>query len=333
MPDILTHIAFADDILNQMPAKKLKKEIEKRRTLFRLGAQGPDIFYYHQFIKGKNDPIKQTGGMLHTEKTGDFLKRSFDYCVEQFEEKDNYYNLISYISGFLCHYVLDKNAHPFIYRFSGYSFDRGKDKGKYSWQHKVMESYLDVYIWHLKKDKQAYKEKVYKLIHLKQMPNIIKIFLEEIINTIYSKSLTKENITCAYEDMQKAFKLLYDPVGIKKYIINKLEWLLRKEITMGKPFYAFNIEASRIYLNLNKDAWAYPLDSDVVLCLSFLEIYDRSVAECTLMLKQILEHVQHKEKINPDILGDRSYLTNLKWNSEKNLKKEEALGLLQKRRL
>lgn len=331
MPDILTHTAFAEKVLNDLNDLEIKKEIQSRMNLFRLGAQGPDLFYYHQFMKGKDDPIKQIGSILHTEKTGAFLKQSFDYCIEHFEE-ENDYNLLSYISGFLCHYVLDKNTHPFIYRFSGYSFDHGKDKGKYSWYHKVMESYLDVYIWHSKKDKQAYKEKVYKLIHLKQMPDNIKVFLKETIRTIYNKPLTKENISRAYKDMQKAYKLLYDPIGIKKCIINKLEWLLEKEIKVGKPFYASSIEASKRYLNLSKDEWVYPLDHETVVCLSFLQIYERSIAECTLMLKEILKHVQHKENINPDILGDHSYLTNLIWNSEKNLKREEALGLLQKRR-
>ena len=48
MPAIITHSFFADDVFEEIKSSKLKEEIIRRRNLFRLGAQGPDIFFYYK---------------------------------------------------------------------------------------------------------------------------------------------------------------------------------------------------------------------------------------------------------------------------------------------
>lgn len=330
MPDILTHIAFADEILGKINLKILSSEISKRKELYRLGAQGPDVFYYYKFLSEQNN-INRIGNMLHEEKTGIFLKRSFDYIVSKQLNEEDYFSIVSYVTGFLCHYILDKNVHPFVYRFSGFCFEMGAEKGAYCHNHKIMENMIDVYVWHDKKNTHAYKQPVYSLIGTdRDLPAIIKTYLQDTIQDVYDIRLTKKEIYCAYKNMITAFKLLYDPYKIKKNILKGLEKIRGKNIILGKPFYSSNIDESKKYMNFEKVTWTHPLDENEVYNYSFMELYDKAIEECLRMMYQILAAIEKRETIDINIIGNKSYLTNLKYDSKPNLVKAEAIGLLER---
>ncbi len=329
MPDILTHIAFADDVLEHMEDCPLKKQIQERIEIFRFGAQGPDFFFYHNFLYNKKDKVRSVGNFMHEKETGQFLAKCFHDLSFNKVNNDDYFDLLSYYIGFLCHYILDKNAHPFIYCYSGYSFEKGKEKGLYSTPHKKMENHIDVYIWHKKKHQHAYKERVDKLIFLKKgLPLSIKTHLLKNITHVYQLQLSQEEIEASYDHMVRALKLLFDPLNIKKGILKGLKQLRGKNFEIGKPMYTWAVEASMKYLNLEKNFWTHPLDASLVYNSSFLDIYNNAKFEGDRMLSQAVKALKKGVPVNPDIIGNRSYLTNFIWNSQENQIQAESVGLL-----
>gem|GEM_PF-3920131 len=46
MADFLTHILMADDVLERVESRRILEGIRKHRTLYRLGAQGPDPLFF-----------------------------------------------------------------------------------------------------------------------------------------------------------------------------------------------------------------------------------------------------------------------------------------------
>lgn len=329
MPDILTHIAFADEVLKQMEDNELKRQIQKRIEIFRFGAQGPDFFFYHNFYYGKEDRIKSVGHFMHERKTGEFLKKCFDDLCLKETCQESFFDLLSYYTGFLCHYILDKNAHPFIYCYSGYSFEKGREKGTYSSIHKKMENHIDVYIWYNKKNQKAFKERVDKLIYLKKgIPQSIKEHLHENITHIYQVQLSQKEIEVSYKHMIKALKLLYDPLNIKKCMLHGFKQLRGRNFEIGKPLYTWNTKASEKVLNLEKSSWTHPLDASRVYDLSFMDLYENAQVEGQYVLSEVIKGIQKGVSIRSDIIGNRSYLTNLVWDSEENQIKEESTGLL-----
>jgi hypothetical protein len=120
MADYWTHYYSGEELINRMDLINLD------RDLFFLGCQGPDIYYYNKFAVKTNPP--NLGYLIHRFKTKEIFSEIFIYL----KSNNNTY-LKSYIYGWIIHYVLDKNIHPYI-------------DGKINFNHKRLESNIDTYI-------------------------------------------------------------------------------------------------------------------------------------------------------------------------------------------
>lgn len=106
MPATYAHYAFGRKVFEKLPREE-KQVICKGKDAFLLGLHGPDLlFYYYPF--GKNR-INQQGSQMHKEIAADF----FDKGRSNYRrEKDQV--LRAYLYGFLCHFILDSECHPYI---------------------------------------------------------------------------------------------------------------------------------------------------------------------------------------------------------------------------
>jgi hypothetical protein len=120
MADYWTHYYSGEELINRMNL------IDLDRNLFFLGCQGPDIFYYYKFAVKTNPP--NLGYLIHKSKTKEIFSEVFIYL-----KSNNDIYLKSYIYGWIMHYVLDKNIHPYI-------------DGKTNFNHKRLESNIDTYV-------------------------------------------------------------------------------------------------------------------------------------------------------------------------------------------
>ena len=327
MPDLLTHAAFGEDVLQKIKSNQLKDILNQNKTLFLVGNQGPDIFFYYNFFRKKKTRI---GHKMHRMHTGDFLIQSCETIMD-IEYELHYNQLISYIMGFICHYVLDKNAHPFVYNYSGYSFEKGEEKGIYDFEHAVIETCIDVYMWKKIKNREAYKERAYQLIDLKKpLPKSVTQHLRTSICTLYGVNIEDKEINKAYRHFVWAWKLLYDPHDIKKRVISLLSRIKGKPIGLPKPLYPKDIDICKPFLNLEKNTWSHPFDANFRFNDSFEEIYDLALDECSEMIQKLYINIKERERINPNIIGNKSYLSNLTWDSAQNLATIESKGFTTK---
>ena len=106
MPASYTHYSFGHTVLEKLP-QRLKDTIIPNKEAYYIGLNGPDIlFYYKPLFKNE---INRYGHRLHDEKAYGFLERGKRYIEESKDEV-----CLSYILGFVCHFVLDSSCHPFI---------------------------------------------------------------------------------------------------------------------------------------------------------------------------------------------------------------------------
>ncbi|WP_346917208.1 zinc dependent phospholipase C family protein [Clostridium sp.] len=106
MPASYTHYSFGHTVLEKLP-QRLKDIIIPNKEAYYIGLNGPDIlFYYKPLFKNE---INKYGNRLHDEKAYGFLERGKRYIEESKDEV-----CLSYILGFVCHFVLDSSCHPFI---------------------------------------------------------------------------------------------------------------------------------------------------------------------------------------------------------------------------
>ena len=106
MPTTYTHHIFGALVYQKLP-KKLQETIQKEKNLYEIGLHGPDIlFYYRPF---QNNRVNGLGHGMHREEALGFFRRAKEQYQNTKEEA-----LLAYITGFICHFMLDSACHPIV---------------------------------------------------------------------------------------------------------------------------------------------------------------------------------------------------------------------------
>ncbi len=106
MPATYAHYVFGKKVYHKLP-ENLRQKIREGKDAFLLGLHGPDLlFYYYPFQKNR---VNQYGVAMHKELAACFFDRG-RICYR----KDPDPALRAYLYGFLCHFVLDNECHPFV---------------------------------------------------------------------------------------------------------------------------------------------------------------------------------------------------------------------------
>jgi len=106
MPATYAHYQFGKKVYKALP-KEIKEIIKENKPAYLLGLHGPDLVFYYRPL-GKNR-VNQLGVRMHREKAVDF----FEKARAVYQERPSYV-LLSYLCGFLCHFMLDSECHPYI---------------------------------------------------------------------------------------------------------------------------------------------------------------------------------------------------------------------------
>lgn len=107
MPAIYAHNRFGAKVSKQMEGE-LKEIVRNHYTQFRIGLQGPDLFFFYKPYSG-NEIVKYGSGM-HAVSARPF----FEHAVSIIREKGRSSREYAYLIGFICHYILDSECHPYV---------------------------------------------------------------------------------------------------------------------------------------------------------------------------------------------------------------------------
>jgi hypothetical protein len=296
MPDVLTHIICGEEAVQLLDNSSWKNILLEYKKIFNLGCQGPDIFLYNDFwpwIKEKRGP--KIGILIHTKKTGDFFIEGIKYIKENRLKGDNFKVLFSYLCGFICHFGLDRNAHPYIHYYSGYHDKKRPETRKYSGYHKRLELIIDSIIYKEKKNIDAYKYPIYKEIDIQSdFPKVIANFYKYILNKLFKYDIEIDFIEDSYKDMKKVLRLVYDRYGCKKVILNFIEIITNRKFDYGELVYPRRIDKKHDYMNRNHNIWNHPCDKKEVYSDSFDDIYNRAVRESKEMIEAMIKYMEDK---------------------------------------
>ena len=111
MPAVYAHYKFGKKVYRALP-EDIRRLVRENAPAYWLGLHGPDLlFYYHAM--GKNR-VNQLGVRMHRESARFFFEKA-----RRVYRKRPSYVLLSYLCGFLCHFMLDSECHPYISRYMG----------------------------------------------------------------------------------------------------------------------------------------------------------------------------------------------------------------------
>ncbi|MDF2609275.1 MAG: hypothetical protein K0R92_749 [Lachnospiraceae bacterium] len=107
MPSAYAHYRFGNEVYKLLPGK-IQNTIDKYKDLYDIGLQGPDIFLFYKPMSPT--PNSLLGYDIHDRPAKEFFQPA-KHIVKQFVSPDA---AMSYLFGFLCHFVFDSKCHPYV---------------------------------------------------------------------------------------------------------------------------------------------------------------------------------------------------------------------------
>jgi len=110
MADFVSHDLFGRQALSVFPLPAQRAAVEFP-ACFSWGCQGPDPLFFRRALLG--GPLHKLGNRMHSENT-DALFYALARGVHSLTG-DAHRIAAAYFFGFLCHYALDSEIHPYVY--------------------------------------------------------------------------------------------------------------------------------------------------------------------------------------------------------------------------
>lgn len=107
MPTTYAHYTFGKEVLKELN-EELRVLIKNNIDLYNIGLHGPDILFYYKPLKANR--VNKLGNEIHKINADIF----FEYAREKILFCDDFNKAFAYIAGFICHFMLDSQCHPYI---------------------------------------------------------------------------------------------------------------------------------------------------------------------------------------------------------------------------
>ncbi|BCN30573.1 zinc dependent phospholipase C family protein [Anaeromicropila herbilytica] len=107
MPGTYAHYTFGEEVLNNLNGE-VKSIIKQNHTLYDIGLHGPDILFFYKPYTFNY--VNQRGMNLHKKSGNEFFIKA-NKMLKNAKESDS---AKAYLFGFVCHYMLDSECHPYV---------------------------------------------------------------------------------------------------------------------------------------------------------------------------------------------------------------------------
>ena len=267
MPYLFAHGLCAVKVRGMLDREALP--LGRYDELYRWGAQGPDLWFYHRPLE-KKGTLRGFGNRMHAEHVEDTLGAMLEACLAvQGEEREKRF---AYFGGFLTHYALDAVAHPYILCRCGGHF-----------YHTRFECELDVAL--LEQEGTSIRQKrTYD-----QMPPVegrIVALMHEAAARAWGEPLPEGEALRAVRQARQGLVILNDPRGWKRGIVRVLETLIGRKGAFSRGIYPTATDPDRDVLNLKKNIWHIPWSGEERRD-TFLELIDAAAGRARGYLQTV----------------------------------------------
>lgn len=286
MPGFTTHYLFGVRNLKQLKRSGachvLTQSIDSHRAVFQLGLQGPDVFFYH--LASQLKPVRP-GSVAHTRWTGDFLKCLMESPTLFLKEEERQ-AAQAYAAGFIGHYVLDTQMHPYVYARTGIG-DALKEKG-YA-DHIGLESDIDACLL-MRYAKRLPSEFPYgKTIAFgAKARSVVSDVLFYAYDSVFPElGLTRRFLSRAIRSMQIGTRLTYNPHNYKRQVLEKIERVIFGHPQISPVIPSDFGQYSEDPLNLGRQQWQNPWDPKECFHSSVPELIKKASGRYQKALRQL----------------------------------------------
>ncbi len=274
MPAYLTHRAAGERVLD-----RLGSGVVPHKMAYFLGCQGPDILFFRNYLPWLSSKNSLSLAIaMHSENVRDEMTNALEFA-RQYDGSDKD-ELISYIAGFITHYAIDKNAHPFVYGKAG------KDTNAHHGIEFMWDSYSAKEQWGI--DPQNFDAPAE--IMYDDVGEGICAWYKNVANDVYQKVISLDVVREAQRHFAKAKKALSDINLAGKVLIHLVS------VTTG-------FDARRmLYPERRDESWFTKEEYK-----KMQEMVSKGVAESCDMIQFALDFVCGQPTEMPSWFGDKDF--------------------------
>ncbi|MBP3853463.1 MAG: zinc dependent phospholipase C family protein [Erysipelotrichaceae bacterium] len=274
MPNIITHVLFARDMMdNKLDAKKMSL-VEKNPQLFEVGSNGPDFLFFHdttpKHVVGKSR-LRKLGTFCHRRNINDFYHDAFQ-TIRNEKNKTIREQETIYLMGHLCHWALDSVAHPYIF------YRTGSGDTKAQFRHHRIESLIDAAMLKVKTGQTVKQFKAHEIckVSMEDARAITRIY-HSVAEHVYGIKERPYEFLQALNDWYSIQKLLNDGNGKKIKTFQAVERLIGQIGLVSAMIVPKNPVDPCDICNLLHKEWVHPCDKALVSDDSFMDLYDKAL--------------------------------------------------------
>lgn len=204
MADFVSHHLFGRQALTVFPAPA-QGAAACRPACFFWGCQGPDPLFYRKILLGS--PLHKLGNRMHSEKT-DELFAALSRAVRDLSG-DAQEIAAAYFYGFVCHYALDSEIHPYVY-CRQVQFCTENPKLSASAVHSRIESDIDYLLYERACHRPITEfdpEERYQLSPVEQA--VLSVMLHAVLKTVYGADVSTHELRRSFAEMTSWESFLY----------------------------------------------------------------------------------------------------------------------------
>lgn len=273
MPDAITHYLHGQRVLERLKEKRAPGDLDA----FLWGLQGPDFLYYHGYLPGEKENLRDWGRRLHSENAAETIK----VLQESWQSKSGDPLLTSYLHGFLCHYSLDRIAHPYVKFCACELLVREPDQGE-SVLHVQVEASLDVIMLRYELAQLPSDFNLKKCVP--KSPSVqamLAVLYRSLLERRFGETVDRTLLIQAQKDMRMLMGMMNDRTSLKKSLVESWERAKGMPRSLSSHFRGMMESGDFDYANSMQNQWQ---DGDIVRNESFFTLYENAVDDaCTLI--------------------------------------------------
>lgn len=276
MPALITHRLFGEESIERLPEGIITNEDE--RAAFLLANQGPDPLFF-RFRTPNMGACMELARVMHRSR----MSRQFGALregVARLQPADSGVGR-AWALGMLSHYVLDRNAHPFVYAQQWGIQEADPDlTGAGSQVHAVIESDLDLLMLQIKRDGATVAEypPAGVVATNERIDKVAGALVSFMAKSVYGMDIAANEYGGAVADMQFVYRLIEPAGSTRSDVLGKLEGIVKDYSLLQALAHPVTTEAPAACGNLGGKPWRNPF-SKVESLESFPAVFDRALGD------------------------------------------------------
>lgn len=312
MPATVTHAYFSLDVYHKLAKKDQLLKSEHLTKLKMFGQSMDSMMFYNieNFRCGKK--MRKFQYQFHTTNTQSFFICLCKYIREN--QLNNNSEVLAFLYGFICHYVLDCTTHPYVIYKTGVMDKKRQETYRYNQMHTYMETFLDNAIIYRKTEK---KPNQFRLDQFCFDLNPFSEDLNLLINSVFSDVFQLKNMAKIYFQSLKQMKRFlrryrYDRFGVKYFGYQIIDFFTSRSTFQFKALsYHYSLQYKSYFLNDDHSIWYNPVDPTISSHASFFELYNQAIEEACFIIREVNRYLSAKNVLLEHIFKNKSYLSGL----------------------